>query len=136
MPFPPLVYYMYWTRFQWRDFWHFEKISVRQPWLIFHCWKWHPPNFVTCSAPSMDHIRRQGENACGGDYFLVGPKRLKLTEHDKLLNKFLGTGELWCLCWEGIILGNVFAVMEELVSRRKLLKKCVSNLDLEKLVLL
>uniref|UniRef100_A0A0R0FX46 Mediator of RNA polymerase II transcription subunit 16 n=1 Tax=Glycine max TaxID=3847 RepID=A0A0R0FX46_SOYBN len=97
---------------------------------------WHPPNFVTCSAPSMDHIRRQGENACGGDYFLVGPKRLKLTEHDKLLNKFLGTGELWCLCWEGIILGNVFAVMEELVSRRKLLKKCVSNLDLEKLVLL
>lgn len=94
---------------------------------------------MTCAkrfAPSMDHIRRQGENACGGDYFLVGPKRLKLTEHDKLLNKFLGTGELWCLCWEGIILGNVFAVMEELVSRRKLLKKYVSNLDLEKLVLL
>ncbi|KAG4948442.1 hypothetical protein JHK84_041896 [Glycine max] len=49
---------------------------------------------------------------------------------------FISTGELWCLCWEGIILGNVFAVMEELVSRRKLLKKCVSNLDLEKLVLL
>ncbi|XP_020212265.1 protein SLOW WALKER 1 [Cajanus cajan] len=78
--------------------------------------------------------RGQGEKPSEGDYLVMRPKRVKLAEHDKLLNKFRH-GEALVSVLESKNPGNVLAVMEELVARRKLLK-CVSNLDVEKLELL
>ncbi|KAK1559066.1 hypothetical protein Q3G72_010268 [Acer saccharum] len=62
------------------------------------------------------------------------PKKVKLGEHDKLLKKFRHKEALVSVL-NGKNPENVVAVMEELVSRRKLLK-CVSNLDNEELGLL
>ena len=59
---------------------------------------------------------------------------MKLGEHDKLLKKFRHKEALVSVL-NGKNPENVVAVMEELVSRRKLLK-CVSNLDNEELGLL
>lgn len=78
--------------------------------------------------------RGQGEKPSEGDYLVMRPKKVKLAEHDKLLNKFRH-GEALVSVLESKNPGNVLAVMEELVARRKLLK-CVSNLDVEKLELL
>ena len=75
--------------------------------------------------------RGQGEKPSEVDYLVMRPKKVKLAEHDKLLNKFRHKEALVS------VLGsknpeNVVAVMEELVARRKLLK-CISNLDSEEL---
>ncbi|KAL2323601.1 hypothetical protein Fmac_027980 [Flemingia macrophylla] len=78
--------------------------------------------------------RGQGEKPSEGDYLVMRPKKVKLAEHDKLLNKFRHADALISVL-ESKNPGNVLAVMEELVARRKLLK-CVSNLDAEKLELL
>lgn len=78
--------------------------------------------------------RGQGEKPSEGDYVVMRPKKVKLAEHDKLLNKFRHVEALVSVL-ESKNRGNVMAVMEELVARRKLLK-CVSNLDLENLELL
>ncbi|TKY52568.1 SLOW WALKER 1 protein [Spatholobus suberectus] len=78
--------------------------------------------------------RGQGEKPSEGDYLVMKPKKVKLAEHDKLLNKFRH-GEALVSVLESKNPGNVLAVIEELVARRKLLK-CVSNLDLEKLEML
>ncbi|XP_061372052.1 protein SLOW WALKER 1-like [Gastrolobium bilobum] len=78
--------------------------------------------------------RGQGEKPSEGDYLVMRPKKVKLAEHDKLLNKFRH-GEALVSVLESKNPGNVLAVMEELVARKKLLR-CVSDLDLEKLDLL
>ncbi|XP_027366616.1 protein SLOW WALKER 1 [Abrus precatorius] len=78
--------------------------------------------------------RGQGEKPSEGDYLVMKPKKVKLAEHDKLLNKFRH-GEALVSVLESKNPGNVLAVMEELVARKKLLR-CVSNLDSDKLELL
>ncbi|CAJ1969143.1 unnamed protein product [Sphenostylis stenocarpa] len=78
--------------------------------------------------------RGQGEKPSAGDYLVMKPKKAKLAEHDKLLNKFEHAEALVSVL-ESKNPGNVLAVMEELVARKKLLK-CVSNLGVEKLELL
>ncbi|RYR70820.1 hypothetical protein Ahy_A02g005123 isoform A [Arachis hypogaea] len=78
--------------------------------------------------------RGQGEKPSEGDYLIMRPKKEKLGEHDKLLKNFRH-GEALVSVLEGKNPGNVLAVMEELVSRKKLMV-CVSNLDAEKLELL
>jgi U3 small nucleolar RNA-associated protein 15 len=78
--------------------------------------------------------RGQGEKPSEGDYLVMRPKKVKLAAHDKLLNKFRHGDALVCVL-EGKNPGHVVAVMEELVSRKKLLR-CVSDLDSEKLELL
>lgn len=78
--------------------------------------------------------RGQGEKPSEGDYLVMRPKKVKLTAHDKLLNKFRHGEALVCVL-EGKNPGYVVAVMEELVSRKKLLR-CVSDLDLVNLELL
>ncbi|KAK7277698.1 hypothetical protein RJT34_22713 [Clitoria ternatea] len=78
--------------------------------------------------------RGQGGKPSDGDYLVMKPKKVKLAEHDRLLNKFRH-GEALVSVLETKNPGNVMAVMEELVARRKLLR-CVSNLDLERLELL
>ncbi|MED6220302.1 hypothetical protein PIB30_043660 [Stylosanthes scabra] len=78
--------------------------------------------------------RGQSEKPSEGDYLIMRPKKVKLGEHDKLLKKFRH-GEALVLVLEGRHPGNVVAVMEELVSRKKLMM-CISNLDAEKLELL
>jgi U3 small nucleolar RNA-associated protein 15 len=62
------------------------------------------------------------------------PKKVKLSEHDKLLKKFRHKEALVSVL-SGKNPENVVAVMEEMVARRKLLK-CVVNLDEEELGLL
>lgn len=78
--------------------------------------------------------RGQGEKPSQGDYLVMKPKKVKVAEHDKLLNKFRH-GEALVSVLESKNPGNVLAVMEELVARKKLLR-CVSDLDVEKLELL
>ncbi|XP_047155943.1 protein SLOW WALKER 1 [Vigna umbellata] len=78
--------------------------------------------------------RGQGEKPSAGDYLVMKPKKVKLAEHDKLLNKFEHAEALVSVL-ESKNPENVLAVMEELVARKKLLK-CVSNLGVEKLELL
>uniref|UniRef100_A0A5B7BUV0 U3 small nucleolar RNA-associated protein 15 C-terminal domain-containing protein n=1 Tax=Davidia involucrata TaxID=16924 RepID=A0A5B7BUV0_DAVIN len=78
--------------------------------------------------------RGQNEKPSEGDYLITKPKKVKLAEHDKLLNKFRHK-EALVSALSGKNPENVVAVMEELVARKKLLK-CVSNLDTEELGLL
>lgn len=78
--------------------------------------------------------RGQGEKPTEGDYLVMKPKKVKLTEHDKLLKKFRHKDALVSVLASKNP-ENVVAVMEELVARKKLLK-CVSNLDREELGLL
>lgn len=78
--------------------------------------------------------RGQTAKPTEGDYLVMAPKRVKLAEHDKLLKKFRHK-EALVSALSGKNPGNVVAVMEELVARRKLLK-CVSNLETEELGLL
>ncbi|KAI9181719.1 hypothetical protein LWI28_017852 [Acer negundo] len=78
--------------------------------------------------------RGQSEKPKEWDYVVARPKKVKLGEHDKLLKKFRHKEALVSVL-NGKNPENVVAVMEELVSRRKLLK-CVSNLDNEELGLL
>lgn len=78
--------------------------------------------------------RGQGEKPTEGDYLVMKPKKVKLTEHDKLLKKFRHKDALVSVLASKNP-ENAVAVMEELVARKKLLK-CVSNLDREELSLL
>jgi len=78
--------------------------------------------------------RGQGEKPSAGDYLVMKPKKVKLAEHDRLLNKFQHAEALVSVL-ESKNPENVLAVMEELVARKRLLK-CVSNLSVEKLELL
>lgn len=78
--------------------------------------------------------RGQNEKAAEGDYAIMKPKKMKLAEHDKLLKKFRHKDALMAAL-AGKNPGNVVAVMEELVARKKLVK-CVSNLEIEELGLL
>ena len=78
--------------------------------------------------------RSQGEKANDGDYLVSRKKKVKLAEHDKLLNKFRHKEALVSVLGSKDP-GNVVAVMEELVARRKLIK-CVMNLEEDELGLL
>nr|XP_043610271.1 protein SLOW WALKER 1 [Erigeron canadensis] len=78
--------------------------------------------------------RGQSEKPSKGDYLIMRPKKVKLAEHDKLLRKFHHK-EALVSALKAKNPENVVAVMEELVSRKKLLK-CVSNLDVDELGLL
>nr|XP_007144576.1 hypothetical protein PHAVU_007G167300g [Phaseolus vulgaris]ESW16570.1 hypothetical protein PHAVU_007G167300g [Phaseolus vulgaris] len=78
--------------------------------------------------------RGQGEKPSAGDYLVMKPKKVKLAEHDRLLNKFEHAEALVSVL-ESKNPENVLAVMEELVARKTLIK-CVSNLGVEKLELL
>lgn len=94
----------------------------------------HTERKVLTSSSFRYFQRGQGEKPSQGDYLVMRPKKVKLTAHDKLLNKFRH-GEALVSVLENKNPGNVLAVMEELVARRKLLR-CVSDLDLERLELL
>lgn len=94
----------------------------------------HTERKVLTSSSFRYFQRGQGEKPSQGDYLVMRPKKVKLTAHDKLLNKFRH-GEALVSVLESKNPGNVLAVMEELVARRKLLR-CVSDLDLERLELL
>ncbi|XP_071720610.1 protein SLOW WALKER 1-like [Rutidosis leptorrhynchoides] len=78
--------------------------------------------------------RGQSEKPSKGDYLIMRPKKVKLAEHDKLLKKF-HHNEALVSALKAKNPENVVAVMEELVSRKKLLK-CVSNLGVDELGLL
>lgn len=76
--------------------------------------------------------RGQSEKPSERDYVVMRPKKVKLGEHDKLLKKFRHKEALVSVLGRTKNPENAVAVMEELVSRKKLLK-CVSNLDSEEL---
>ncbi|KAL6176192.1 hypothetical protein ACLB2K_052827 [Fragaria x ananassa] len=76
--------------------------------------------------------RGQSEKPSERDYLVMRPKKVKLGEHDRLLKKFRHKEALVSVLGKSKNPENAVAVMEELVSRKKLLK-CVSNLDLEEL---
>ncbi|KAK8614934.1 hypothetical protein V6N13_068721 [Hibiscus sabdariffa] len=78
--------------------------------------------------------RGQSEKPVEGDYLVMRNKKVKLAEHDKLLKKFRHKDALVSVLNKKSR-ENVVAVMEELVTRKKLLK-CVSNLDADELGLL
>lgn len=78
--------------------------------------------------------RGQSEKPSEWDYLIKKPKKIKVTEHDKLLKKFMHK-EALLAALNGKNPENVVAVMEELVARKKLLR-CVSNLEIEELGLL
>ncbi|GJT52390.1 protein slow walker 1 [Tanacetum coccineum] len=78
--------------------------------------------------------RGQSEKPSKGDFLIMRPKKVKLAEHDKLLKKFHHK-EALVSALRAKNPENIVAVMEELVSRKKLLK-CVANLDVEELGLL
>ncbi|XP_050209321.1 protein SLOW WALKER 1 [Mercurialis annua] len=78
--------------------------------------------------------RGQAEKPNESDYLIMRTKKVKLTEHDKLLKKFRHK-EAFVSVLNGKNPENVVAVIEELVARRKLIK-CVSNLSEEELGLL
>ncbi|KAE8660800.1 Protein SLOW WALKER 1 [Hibiscus syriacus] len=78
--------------------------------------------------------RGQSEKPAEGDYLVMRNKKIKLAEHDKLLKKFRHKDALVSVLNKKNR-ENVIAVMEELVTRKKLLK-CVSNLDIDELGLL
>ncbi|PWA67624.1 AAA+ ATPase domain-containing protein [Artemisia annua] len=75
--------------------------------------------------------RGQSEKPSKGDFLIMRPKKVKLAKHDKLLKKFHHK-EALVSALRAKNPENVVAVMEELVSRKKLLK-CVANLDVEEL---
>ncbi|XP_050377055.1 protein SLOW WALKER 1 [Argentina anserina] len=76
--------------------------------------------------------RGQSEKPSERDYLVMRPWKVKLGEHDRLLKKFRHKEALVSVLGRSKNPENAVAVMEELVSRKKLLK-CVSNLDLEEL---
>lgn len=78
--------------------------------------------------------RGQSEKPSKGDFLIMRPKKVKLSEHDKLLKKFHHK-EALVSALRAKNPENIVAVMEELVSRKKLLK-CVSNLGVDELGLL
>ncbi|XP_074311870.1 protein SLOW WALKER 1 [Silene latifolia] len=78
--------------------------------------------------------RGQSEKPREGDYLVLRQKRVKLTEHDKLLKKFRHK-EAFVSVLRKKNPDNVVAVMEELVARKRLFKS-VSNLDIEELEIL
>lgn len=78
--------------------------------------------------------RGQNEKPSPDDYLIIKPKKVKLSEHDKLLKKFRNK-EALVAALRGKNPENVVAVMEELVARKKLMT-CVSNLDSKELGLL
>ncbi|KAI3526809.1 hypothetical protein L1887_06072 [Cichorium endivia] len=78
--------------------------------------------------------RGQNEKPSKGDYLIMRPKKVKLAEHDKLLKKFHHK-EALVSALRAKNPENIVAVMEELVSRKKLLM-CVSNLGVDELGLL
>ncbi|KAK9077091.1 hypothetical protein SSX86_005427 [Deinandra increscens subsp. villosa] len=78
--------------------------------------------------------RGQNEKPSKGDYLITRPKKVKLAEHDKLLKKFHHK-EALVSALKANNPENIVAVMEELVSRKKLLK-CIHNLGVDELGLL
>ncbi|KAL3649104.1 hypothetical protein CASFOL_005507 [Castilleja foliolosa] len=86
--------------------------------------------------PSYYRYFHRGQNVkpSQGDFLIKRAKKVKLAEHDKLLKKFRHK-EAFVVCLNNKNPGNIVAVMEELVARKKL-KKCVMNLDKDELVLL
>ncbi|XP_062188294.1 protein SLOW WALKER 1-like [Phragmites australis] len=78
--------------------------------------------------------RGQNEKSKEGDFVIAKPKKVKFTEHDRLLRKFRHKDALV----SALVKNNprsVVAVMEELVTRRKLMR-CIGNLGTEELGLL
>jgi len=88
---------------------------------------WRPPSFRYFH-------RGQNEKPREGEYLILRPKKVKLAEHDKLLKKFRHKDALVAALKKNDP-EHVIAVMEELIAR-KVLFKCVSNLDFEELELL
>lgn len=82
--------------------------------------------------PSFRYFHRgQSEKPREGEHLILRPKKVKLAEHDKLLRKFRHKDALVAALRKKDP-DNMVAVMEELVARKMLLK-CVSNLDSEEL---
>jgi U3 small nucleolar RNA-associated protein 15 len=76
-------------------------------------------------------LRGQNEKAKDGDFVIAKPKKVKLVEHDNLLRKFRHKDALV----SALIKNNtrsIVAVMEELVTRRKLVR-CIANLETDEL---
>ncbi|KAJ9543109.1 hypothetical protein OSB04_022816 [Centaurea solstitialis] len=78
--------------------------------------------------------RGQNEKPSKGDFLIMRKKKVKVAEHDKLLKKFHHK-EALVSALRAKNPENIVAVIEELVSRKKLLK-CVSNLGVDELGLL
>lgn len=78
--------------------------------------------------------RGQGEKPSIGDNVIHRPSKVKLAEHDKLFRKFRAKNAMVSALGKGNP-RTIMAVMEELVTRHKLLKS-VSNLSLEEFELL
>ncbi|PRQ19303.1 putative transcription factor WD40-like family [Rosa chinensis] len=94
------------------------------------------PRIRVLKPTSFRYFRRgQSEKPSERDYLVMRRKKVKLGEHDKLLKKFRHKEALVSVLGRTKNPENAVAVMEELVSRKKLLK-CVSNLDLEELGML
>lgn len=78
--------------------------------------------------------RGQNEKPQETDFVIKRAKKVKLTEHDKLLKKFRHK-EALVSAMNTKNPNSIVAVMEELVARKKLIK-CVENLDSDELGLL
>ncbi|KAK8969049.1 WD-40 repeat-containing protein MSI1 [Platanthera guangdongensis] len=78
--------------------------------------------------------RGQSEKPSENDYLVKKTKKMKLSKHDMLLKKFRHRDAL-VSALNSKRPTSIVAVMEELVARKKLLK-CISNLDVNELVLL
>ncbi|XP_077248135.1 transducin family protein / WD-40 repeat family protein [Tasmannia lanceolata] len=78
--------------------------------------------------------RGQTEKPSEGDSVIKKRRMVKIAEHDKLLRKFRHKEALVSVLNQKDPRSTV-AVMEELIARKKLLK-CVSNLDVDELLLL
>eukprot|EP01018_Ginkgo_biloba_P016174 Gb_10217 [translate_table: standard] len=79
-------------------------------------------------------IRGRSEKASEGDYYVKGPKKVNLQEHDKLLRRFHHT-EALVSALKTADPKCIIAVMEELVARNRLMR-CVSNLNAEEFEML
>lgn len=78
--------------------------------------------------------RGQSEKPSENDHVVKKPKKVKLTEHDKLLKKFRHRDAL-VSALNTRRPNSIVAVMEELVARKKLLR-CIVNLDVNELGML
>jgi U3 small nucleolar RNA-associated protein 15 len=77
-------------------------------------------------------LRGQNEKAKDDDFVIAKPKKVKIAEHDKLLRKFMHKDAL-VLALIKNNMRSIVAVMEELVTRRKLVR-CIGNLEKDNLV--
>ncbi|KAJ4763690.1 hypothetical protein LUZ62_074065 [Rhynchospora pubera] len=85
---------------------------------------------------SRKNIRYFKRGQSEGDFIIRMPEKVKLKEHDRLLKKFMHKDALVSvLKTKQTTSINIMAVLEELVTRKKLIN-CISNLDNDELELL